>query len=635
MTFRLPIVIAPDIREGLDGFVRRLACANGVPPMAIFRWIGRPRTPIETRISRLRSLTGLEGRFENEFAIFSRPNAKLRWMPQAFEFLGVPIRPAYIIPSGRICPICISENAQMKELWNLRYATACIKHGINLVDTCECGRSLATLFRRRQAWSCFCGTHWSSISTKPACTPTIEISRWIAAKFGEIEPREVNCPAPWASADGLDLISGIDTIGYAALVPEYEDELLPDAASRPVRRYAGGSKSIRVIGDPAEIVRAAYPVIKNWPDAFHDLIAPIACRNSNAWERGQAWRKGPTVRHIFATRIGRLVRSPPVDINGRPNPIILDEVKIYINKKHGFNLRNDEIRSNNKVRIAGRLGSYLEAHRQTGGAKGNDLRIAYTTAVSSIDDQNISDEHLGKLIIEKTVTACLASRQLIGPYTASRMLRGEGGSKCLQPWIDAGLLSETNGEKSLISRESHFLITDVERVLSKLNEISIKTCNNLENFILFNELRRNFFSSQYNKSEIISDIFAERLVIYTKSLQPRLCDILLSREILEVIPILCSIRYAVKFDTFVFASNIVHLVDKIWKNPLAVSKPWFAEKRKAGAIRFKKFRHIDRQSSYYKFSMVDELERQFAACQTTRWEFLDEKLALIFPLSQA
>lgn len=76
---------------------------------------------------------------------------------QAADFLGHHfLRPYHLRQlHPQLCPACIQENRRAQAAWSICLVTSCPKHGVRLLDRCQCGRQIS--WRRPAVDFCGCG----------------------------------------------------------------------------------------------------------------------------------------------------------------------------------------------------------------------------------------------------------------------------------------------------------------------------------------------------------------------------------------------------------------------------------------------------------------------------------------------
>lgn len=92
--------------------------------------------------------------------------------------------------SDAVCPACLAESAYLRATWEHAYVTACPKHRVQLVDTCNaCGKHLSP--SRLCVGLCECGHELRSLPQVPATKAQLWLSTLIAGNgqtAGDLKP---------------------------------------------------------------------------------------------------------------------------------------------------------------------------------------------------------------------------------------------------------------------------------------------------------------------------------------------------------------------------------------------------------------------------------------------------------------
>lgn len=630
----LPVTVAPDPREGALGFIRRLAMANGLPPRMLVKLLEKEdRTSWgEEAMTRLRQLAFHQDIFENEYQSFARPHAGLRWVPSAILVLGQPVRPSFLTYEVRVCPACIAVYGRMKEFWNVLYATACVEHGLELISHCSCGRGLAH-DRVRKSWECRCGNSWLGLESKRASEEAIAISRWIASTFGEIEPAETTCPKPWIGADAMELLTAIGTIGVATLTDAADDPWTNSYLSRATRHKsrAGGRLQNQLVFHPVDIVESAHPILSDWPNAYTDVLKSVAFRNQKAMEYGTQSGKSLNVKHIFSTAVGMIVSYPPLGSDGFPNARLFTAFERYVETDHSiFSRKRKPLVSISLLRDAGNAASISELGRRLGvHPRSATLRKSYDEAVASFADYALDKADIAELIIQKSIKIWNDFHKTISGSTVTKILEHPNADDKPYAWTSIGLLSPVETIFNSGHRKNSFLISDVTDVLTKLQS-HVKDISEFKEFELmsyFETVEKLCNASNYDKGNLIQDIFSGRLIITSRCENPKLFDIIFYAPSVENIAQFKRIRHIIESDNFSNFSIIRKLVYDLWRHPLPCSNSDLVRAFAQGKLRraTKTYKSKQRKSLQiqHRYSIVDEIRRQAQHNPTTRWSAVD------------
>jgi hypothetical protein len=233
--------VHPAFREGRKHFLMRVAEANAIPAHELIRNgagygvdLARPggRSPWWRNLQQLSAIAENEEKFPR----------------------------AWLIKSGRVCPLCIAANAGESSIgWETRYADACTVHGVWLVDKCICGVNLRPL-RHRLDRCCDCGRKLGSLTTAPAPDAVVKLSKLLVDKACSRD--DGSDFALGRSAPDLLPLDQLQTL--IAIIGLYGD---PNA---PPRR--SGTRNIERLEDSWAVTSLAAEVITDWPRGFRRLL---------------------------------------------------------------------------------------------------------------------------------------------------------------------------------------------------------------------------------------------------------------------------------------------------------------------------------------------------------------------------
>lgn len=131
---------------------------------------------------------------------------------QAAHFLGHTFLKPYHLRQARpqLCPKCLDEGGFARAVWSISLLTACVKHGVRLVDRCVCSRLIR--WRRPSLDFCECGWRLADVHKDAVDADARELSVSSQIEY-LVGPAHVSLsfsdPPPFL--DGFDTIS-IDTL---------------------------------------------------------------------------------------------------------------------------------------------------------------------------------------------------------------------------------------------------------------------------------------------------------------------------------------------------------------------------------------------------------------------------------------
>lgn len=139
--FGLLIDIRPHADESLLGYVHRLAEVNGL-------------------VGRFSQKDVRSSACPEYLAMVKGNGAHPSWLPVYTELLGCAAQSTRLwnFRHPRYCPVCLEESLYWRASWDISLMTACSRHRLRLLDSCQnCGKSLS--WDRHNAAYCSSCTH--------------------------------------------------------------------------------------------------------------------------------------------------------------------------------------------------------------------------------------------------------------------------------------------------------------------------------------------------------------------------------------------------------------------------------------------------------------------------------------------
>ena len=247
---RLPVRAAPAVGESLQGYLLRLAEANGYRVPWIMRCASIPRTYASTPFDL--GLTSLV--FDTPAdAIFNAACWPVPGRPGLRRLGGQNVPAALVFATRkRVCPACVSSDAIVRQIWQVIPVVACPKHGSLLVDECPaCVRPLN--FLDVPIGGCRCGWRIDAARQPVASSAAICVAAFLHRAAGGEEPRHGEAPVIGleAAARLVWLIAG----------PEEDGRWRSVHMSKPS------------VVTTAALLEAAAPVLLDWPAGLHQWLA--------------------------------------------------------------------------------------------------------------------------------------------------------------------------------------------------------------------------------------------------------------------------------------------------------------------------------------------------------------------------
>lgn len=628
MSDTLPVTLDPDAREGILGFVHRLAHANGVSTQKLLHAVERRRPSrwSDGHWKQFRWLANHEGRFDEAYRAFSRPTLHHRWDRTAVEVLGAPMRGGLLAQSTRVCPTCLGESGCMKEVWNVQHAVACATHGTLLVDRCDCGRQLG-FNNVQQAWTCLCGRRWADLPVTGAPAGVHHVSCWLASIFGEanVDPNVPTVPIPGAGA--LDLIVIIETIARAVRTDPDDDTHFERRTTTNKRRRVDARDQLTV-AEVTSAITTAHPYLAPWPTAYLQILDQVACRNLEVFDAGLSARHGRNSGHVFATEIGDMLRHPPVSIDGRPNPFLVRALNEYCLDRFGIPIRKARPSSrSDAIRRAGSKAGISEIARRLG-LSINDvgLRRAYDSVALSLGDSELSADEIFDLV----ASTHRSQQAVISCNEAAAVLDTPGRN--LDAWVAADLLDPLPTPAGTKAKREAFHVSDVEALSRRLAALAeIAPGDDPAGYMPYPTMARIYHSAAYTKPQLLRDVFEGRIKLMRRSSHPPLPEYLVEERSIADCAWAARLHDIFARDPFVPVATIQRIVTDLWTDPLPTDQSAMRALRREGQIRTVAFENSSdgRVRPGYRYSLVDALLRQCRSRPTGRWPIVDKALAAL------
>jgi hypothetical protein len=212
----------------------------------------------------------------------------------------------WVPKSGRICPLCISENSTRGSVgWEIRLADACAVHGLWLVDRCKCGIPLSG--HRMTVDRCDkCAAKLGRLQSRQAPPALVRISQELVCKVAGAESPETAC-----------LAEPLQSLGFAEfhlllrLLSVFADPNGSPVKSRSLQQFDAMEQSWRASSLGSEI-------LDRWPAGFLETLE---------WNR-RCHDVGDT--YSLQRTLGRLYRVIFTHLQAPAYDFVRDELKKYL-----------------------------------------------------------------------------------------------------------------------------------------------------------------------------------------------------------------------------------------------------------------------------------------------------------------
>lgn len=548
--FALPVTVRPIVGESGISFASRLADVNDCTLAGLLQDVaGRTRISGwgEAEWTRLAARSHLPS---SALDGLKTPPADSQ-VRSAVTLLGHAVRETSLTSGKnlRLCPHCVGSRPVLRSVWRLAPWVACVEHGTYLVDTCDCGSGILESARGPDAFSCPCGQAFADIATRPASALAFDATRWLIQLIG---PRlTMTEPDLWLDTKGrldepfspfsekrpmtlLDATAIIDTIGIGATTPTHLDNALP-----PSRAWQNGPRSgAQSIDNSIAHVEAAMRVLHDWPAGWHRVLEDVAGRNP---ETGDSEPK-----HLFATRVGRIVLTPFKASDGRPANVLVDETNRWL-RSRGYTPRNKMATyHSDTARLLARSMNQREVARRLGITARRDEEMVriYRQVVMEFDtrpDAPSNVTELGEAVFGKIAERyanvddyryrpekCMAS------VPTAAFLSHPNGADTAEAWIHPDLLTPVNHmRRTVFRRESDVFDRDqVHAMRRRIGESSRQVEVNAipDGYQAYRLAGRRVVEVDYTKTDLILDVLAGVVPTVHVVDEPRLSDLFIDVE---------------------------------------------------------------------------------------------------------
>lgn len=548
--FALPVTVRPIAGESGISFASRLADVNDFTLASVLGDAGghtRMSNWGEAEWTRLAARSHLTSSDLDELKT-PPSDSQLR---SAVTLMGNAVRETSLTSSRnlRLCPHCVASHLVLRSAWRLAAWVACVEHGSYLVDACNCGASISESARGPDVFSCPCGLAFADIGTRPASALALEATRWLIQLIG---PRlTMTAPDLWLDTNGrsgepfspfaekrpmtlLDANAIIDTIGIGATTPAHLDN-----AMAPSRLWQNGPRSgAQDIGYSIAQVEAAMRVLHDWPAGWHRILENVAGRNPEAGDTEP--------KHLFATRVGRIVLTPFKASDGRPASVLVDETNRWL-RSRGYTPRNKmaTYHSDTARRLA-RSMNQREAARRLGITVRRDEELVriYRQVVMEFD--TVPDGPLDVVALGEAVFGEIAKRyanvddyryrpeNCMASVPTAAFLSHPNGADTAEAWIHPELLTPVNHmRRTIFRRESDVFDRDqVHAMRRRIGESSTRVAADAipDGYQAYRLAGRRVVEGDYTKTDLILDVLGRVVPTMHVVDQPRLSDLFINVE---------------------------------------------------------------------------------------------------------
>jgi len=264
-----PLVVTPQpiTSESLMGLILRTSEANGyTKPRYILNYAGLSENEVRSIRPPLSKIAPLYGQTEEYLAKFY-PDQKVNKKTKKWRIANHSIPALYVnIKAACICPECINESGFIKGLWDIRFASVCVKHKRELIDTCPACHKLLS-WHRKGLLQCACGQDLGMVrGEKVTDASVLSISKLIEWKVTDHKHH-----GQALASDGYPL-GPLKKASLATLLGIIER--LQTKGKRLTKFPEPLGK-----GNKLNVLKLGSGMLSNWPHGFYDLLRSLPTEN--------------------------------------------------------------------------------------------------------------------------------------------------------------------------------------------------------------------------------------------------------------------------------------------------------------------------------------------------------------------
>ncbi|QYY30882.1 TniQ family protein [Cupriavidus pinatubonensis] len=252
-----------EIAPGEDGmgYALRMATMNGLTFHDLARHLASPGH-LSLPVSSINAIAFMFGcprePLRNAFVV-----RHFRAGNQAAYFLGHLFLRTYLLRQARpqLCPVCVGRHGRARAAWSISLLTACVFHGVRLIDRCVCSRPI--LWRRPSIDLCECGLRLTDEhqGARPADTRELSVSGQIEYLLGSGDV-DVSAPPIHAFPEGFDNVT-IDTfvrlIWIFGIVDDLQIDEHPKSTNRRLQTVDAGVVACLAYDRLSAAISSSYP----------------------------------------------------------------------------------------------------------------------------------------------------------------------------------------------------------------------------------------------------------------------------------------------------------------------------------------------------------------------------------------
>lgn len=216
----------------------------------------------------------------------------------------------------------------------------------------------------------------------------------------------------------------------------------------------------------------------------------------------------------------------------------------------------------------------------------------------------------------------------VSSVTASEMIEGFAAEKGLKGWDHPDLIEPASGFEDLArKRKSSYLVADIERILKRLREISIKVDDLGDLDHLTTGVMRRTLTPHYDKTALLLDVLSGRVATYRTVDRPRLTDLYASLPETNRRAVSCRAMALADANTMLDAKPLNNMLEVLWGAGHRLGVKESRSLRESGQLGFeaRTLWNASEQRSHtnYGYSVRDAMQHMFATVGESGVDELD------------
>jgi len=267
-----PLVITPSPEEGesLPGFILKSSELNGYrSPLKLLHYAGMDENEARSARPPLAKLAGLFGRSVSEFENSGLDSADTNQKGRHLQLMGHAIPFMYTSSKhASICLECVQETGFIDGFHELKYAVACPKHRVRVINTCvTCHKPLS--WHRPGLTKCSCGAELTEAIPEKLNDPAV--LALLGILYCKLMRKPLNqleiegCGFPYSAIEQLTIQTLLSIIYRFGLFNHKQTD----------------TDKVDDIDADMMAMRTTAEILSNWPHRFHDYLEKVHAPTAN------------------------------------------------------------------------------------------------------------------------------------------------------------------------------------------------------------------------------------------------------------------------------------------------------------------------------------------------------------------